>query len=287
MQFYRRWYTNNEIRTTLDNNVITGDLSNWGFVELDGSPIKQKYDSDQWGNSDALQFHWRYNTDLSTSFAWASPPGTSGVIGGMRCKGNGWNWDGVDRRCSYYAGSNNQSLIFFPLRNRGFYLTSSFTEIGGTTAAPPPLIGLYGHQRNTATENSAIGLISFYNNINNEFNCIWFNGEGRSDSVYSSNFIGLQSRGYRWTALLFDGKTTEYTPGNYQYDYRNNICTLIKYPYGQGFLSNLFLITTTPLAPIRTGDNLFNTGLYNKFFSFGGRNFYCPVFNLAIELPAN
>ena len=133
----------------------------------------------------------------------------------------------------------------------------------------------------------------FYNNINNCFNLFYFNADTNINSVYDSTITGVNLKeNWDWDAGLYSTNTNtswssqEVRKNELQYDYKSNICSLIKYPCLNGFLSNLFLITTSPLPPINEG-NIYQSGLWGKFFSFGGRNFYCPAFNLAIELPSN
>jgi hypothetical protein len=66
-------------------------------------------------------------------------------------------------------------------------------------------------------------------------------------------------------------------------DIRQNICTLIKYPYDNGFTSNLFMTSTVPNSSLISPD----TDVPTKIFSFGGRNFLYLTFNLVLELPSN
>lgn len=75
-------------------------------------------------------------------------------------------------------------------------------------------------------------------------------------------------------------------------DIKQNTLTLIKAPYHNSFLNNLYIATTIPKKGASVGIRgamkpLPSTGLDNKFFSFNGRNFYGVYGNLVVELPAN
>ena len=76
MQFYRRWLYRNDLDVRRNDNLITDLFSTWGFVELDGSPLKKTY-SGHWANSDTLNMRWRYNTSLDTFFTYGSSYNTS------------------------------------------------------------------------------------------------------------------------------------------------------------------------------------------------------------------
>ena len=62
------------------------------------------------------------------------------------------------------------------------------------------------------------------------------------------------------------------------FDYQPNICTLVKYPLEDGYIGNLYLMTTSPVNKV-TEDGM--------FFSIGNRNFFNIYGNLVVELPAD
>jgi hypothetical protein len=125
----------------------------------------------------------------------------------------------------------------------------------------------------------------FYNEIDNKYNYFC----SANDTNFSQDFLDFKElKIQKGTAIFRDLE-------NIKTDYKANVCTLIKYPYESGFLNNLFIITTVPQLGC-TWDFTNNTwtpnnnaayGLSNKFFSFGGRNFYGIDSNLAVELPAD
>ena len=59
-------------------------------------------------------------------------------------------------------------------------------------------------------------------------------------------------------------------------DFKNNICSLIKYPYEGGFIDNLYIMTT---SPARFGDDV-------ACFSIDGHNFMKVLENIVVELPS-
>lgn len=62
------------------------------------------------------------------------------------------------------------------------------------------------------------------------------------------------------------------------FDYQPNICTLVKYPLEDGYIGNLYLMTTSPVNKV-TEDGM--------FFSIGNRNFFNIYGNLVVELPTD
>jgi len=62
-------------------------------------------------------------------------------------------------------------------------------------------------------------------------------------------------------------------------DFNPNVCVLTKYPYDNGFIDNLYMMTTCP--------NSYEQGQTTQgdFFSFNGRNFINIFGNMVIELP--
>ena len=138
---------------------------------------------------------------------------------------------------------------------------------------PLPIFPYMLSYRTGSSGESSAGSFGFYNNITNKFNYYY------QDWYANSNLLDGNDGSFIGNAMV-DSNGTSYT------DVKNNVCTLIKYPYQDGFLNNLFIIST---APERTRWDVWkNTqGLTGKFFSFGGRNFFCPVYNLAVELPAS
>ena len=62
-------------------------------------------------------------------------------------------------------------------------------------------------------------------------------------------------------------------------DFNPNICVLSKLPYDNGFIDNMYLMTTCPNTKEQ------GVTLHGDFFSFNGRNFINLFGNLVLELP--
>lgn len=285
MQFYRRWFQFYEDAAWWrENNTFLKTLSSNGFTQLDGSaipgdtttgPISSPSTTNdfyfRWGYDKALLHNngssYRLRYDVSSLFVWIS----------IQCSkqyGSYYDLYRIDYRTmnSCYLG-----YYFIPLKNRGFVfgITRYGTNSGYyfNPSQPLPIFPyMLAYYKSTAEEYSA-GSFGFYNNITNKFNYYY------QDWYANSNILDGNDGSYIGGAMV-DSNGTTYT------DVKNNVCTLIKYPYQDGFLNNLFIIST---APERTRWDVWKDtqGLTGKFFSFGGRNFFCPVYNLAVELPAS
>ena len=285
MQFFRKWYTGPELMCYLPENTILNDLSTWGFVELDGSPIPQIYENPMINQHPFLR--WRYNTNTSICFTYH-------VFGGLNF------WDGEAfgiygsnqaRRLTYSSSTvigDYRSIIFIPLRNRGFLINSGREFYYSTKHnQAPTLYGFFEELEPNSSEDAPLGGFMFYNNIANSFDFTWFIQHSDANHLYDAGYVAMQTNNlWNWGSLLYDAHGGSHTEITTNHNIQQNVCTLIKYPYQNGFLSNLFLIYTSPCNDRESGGTC-STGLWNKFFSFGGRNFYCPMGNLAVELPSN
>lgn len=300
MQFNRKyWITNVDINSTdiLNPNHFYWTLKNSGFVYLDGSeinvndgtkPLRYKYD-----NLTDIQFKFRHNNQVS-GLKFYTNYGNDG---------QGWAF-GTDYNSSDYS---TYWGFFIPLKNQGLIIIGyNLLEcvLGTTNYIPtPPLFNPTSTSRATTGRtrndgNVASSLICFYNNIDNLFNYI-------NIGVHGLDWLGDYTGPDVKSMYLHNGRTFDLTnslvdssSAGTQVDVKQNICTMIKYPYLNGFLSNLFIITTSPnkgaIYKANTDSRKYeyfrdNDANYldGKFFSFNGRNFYGIYSNLAVELPAN
>lgn len=239
---------------------------------------------------------------------------------------NGYDSQSITTLCGriYRRGTNNKdcvtysnyyNMFFIPLKNNGFFYNreaispydNAGNYHGGTLVGCPEkltltykqlspyLWDLYSYRRiaNTyssqAAQSSFCSVIGFFNNITNKMNYITL---VVPDTTSVPLNAGVKTIYIHWdhkdgaisTSIPYMDSTGEYT------DVKENICTLIKYPYDDGALSNLFLISTCPQRKKRSFMNEIANdacGLEGKFFSFNGRNFYGFYNNLAVELPSN
>lgn len=289
MQFYRRWYQfYEEAAWWRENNTFLKTLSSNGFTQLDGSAIPNDTTTGpisppSTSNSNDFYFRWGYDK---------APLHNNGSSYHLHKSGTGYGyvWVSVQpsKEYGYYydlyriteSELDNAYLgyYFIPLKNRGFIFGFTLFYKNGegyyfNSSQPLPIFPYMLNYRSTLRESSTAGSFGFYNNITNKFNYYY------QDWYANSNILDGNDGSFIGDAMV-DSNGTSYT------DVKNNVCTLIKYPYQEGFLNNLFIIST---APERTRWDVWKDtqGLTGKFFSFGGRNFFCPVYNLAVELPAS
>lgn len=262
MQFYRKWInTANDNLMEDPNNQIMTFFKKLGFVQLDGSEYTLQNQN----------IRWRYDNWQTTDrkLIWWSQGGftyeTHHRYGMFK-----FSDDASFQITPTWYDSILCAFIGFPLKNRGFYIMDCAdpSARGGTSVFnpnyPPKLVK--PHQKLSSSW-LVFGnyLIGYYNNLMNEFNYLCFKDQDTTRMDYNYGVI---------KDVIWDSSGS-YTDG------KKNICTLIKYPTQDGFMDNLYLISTSP--------NTVTDGysMSNKFFSFGGRNFYCSDYNLVFELPAN
>ena len=319
MQFNRYTFFSN---TTVDGDLnkdiaavdkpknFTSVIKSCGFVRADGSEIdpstpvadfKWKYDKDEnapcWNKT--LQSYDQY---CFFSFYTRGLKNNSYI---NHLFYNDYNNGAIENYPRY------QSFFFIPLKNNGFIMESypfscwygwaynsnpklmSFTDQNGV-----PPANFYNWEFRSIVHNA----LGFYNNVTNNYwylmsserHGYWAYYDGNEKEDYpgeSARSATLYNQGVSMSVLsdyrdIYRNKT----------DYKQNICTLIKAPCSDGFLSNLYIVSTSP-APERRyyypGSVGYYTGYHNwigtdnRFFSFNGRNFYGFMNNLAVELPSD
>ena len=286
MDFYRQSaYT---YLTDDDVNIFRNHLSEFGFVNLDGTDLSTVSTNDK--------FRWRYDTSGETFFqdrlitaynrnatiTFYQIEAYYDMIGGN-----------VDNSIFPY-----RSFIFIPLKNHNFILQLYLTS---NLIITPPFLTCKSSQsilpydtfRNT-TKGSSI--TSFYVPNYNNFGYIR-NIFMRSDS--NITLPDISWFGCHIGAKYFSNSynpTSPATTGIFNYvnlinhypqqhpiqneriynNVNQGVCTLARVPYENTFLDGLYLCTTYPEDEIE-----------GKFFSFNGRNFLGIYENLVVELPEN
>lgn len=280
MQFSRQTFYDIDNRSQgirdFDSVKVHANFTNYikeqGFVNLDGTEIS--------GVEGVTSFRWKYDTEsVKNKSYWSKVQialyghqlaynfysGTIGVSG-LNCFGSDW------------GGNYPPITIFFvPTKNNGFYTISYCPYTFYSAICPTP--GLISFTKDMPYASTSVdlqrysGALGFFNNVTNEWNYIVKSGSKPGQSIY------LDDRGRGIldanTALSIDTNGTKT-------DVKQGVCTLIKPPYNNGFLSNIYMVSTSPAQ----GTNDAN-GTDNKFFSFNGRNFYGFCSNMVVELPAN
>lgn len=283
MQFSRQTFYDTDNRSTgirdFDSVKVHANFTNYireqGFVNLDGTEIS--------GVEGVTSFRWKYDTEsvknksywgkinmalYGHQLAYNFYSGTIGVSS-LNCFGSDW------------GGNYPPITIFFvPTKNHGFYTISYCPYIFygyGVICPTPGLISFTKDMPHDVSIDASLGryagALGFFNNVTNEWNYLVKSGGMAGQSIYLDD----RGRGVLGanTALSIDTDGTKT-------DVKQGVCTLIKPPYNNGFLSNIYMVSTSPAQ----GTNDAN-GTDNKFFSFNGRNFYGFCSNMVVELPAN
>lgn len=306
MNFYRHRLTSSQ--DFIDN--MPSFLDEWGFCLPDNSPI---IDTSFVGNSnDTSCFKYKYDTDTHP-FRKVNPTPlhnfkVDNTIPDSECGFYIW----IDKSSSVACANTH---FFIPLKNQGFILRSETADID-TLTPPFHSYDYYPNKgwnygNNNPIINTIIGLFEssfsnpmiylqikyfpqalldpntlipykIYSSINTNA------GKGsqhrRFDLIIENHliqfpsfiedpcFYGIGNSSHEGDPipLSYQKTTNKYT------NTIQNVCTLIRAPYENQYLDNLYIVTTKPCDSID-----------GKVFSFDGRNFLGIYDNLAVELPAN
>ncbi|MBO7696763.1 MAG: hypothetical protein J6T10_29400 [Methanobrevibacter sp.] len=312
MQFNRYTFFSN--RTNNDSNIDIGEvdksknftsvIKSCGFVQADGSEIDP--------STPVTNFKWKYDKDENAACWGRQTYPSGGYYYQFAFYSRGLNYSSINHlfyNYDYSPGAYSpwcQSFFFIPLKNNGFIIEAYPLMLWyGYYNSNPKLMSVTDHNNvplhaiYEATQRSFMSTgLGFYNNVTNNYwyiisNAVhgyWaYRGGEENDPGESARSATLYNQGTSMSVLndyrdIYRNKT----------DYKQNICTLIKAPCGDGFLSNLYIVSTSP-APERRYyysagyDSGYHNwiGTDNRFFSFNGRNFYGFMNNLAVELPSD
>lgn len=282
-----------EMNTVSVHHNFTNFLANCGFVNKDNTPVDM--------TTPLTEAKWKYDTfnDRYTQFI-KSYPNISGISATVWVyeKDIGITVNVQDNRITPDYDTN-MAIFFIPLKNNGFIMSSYGTSYPyGTPNPNTPTLNSLTYNA-TPPESSLVlqrvtsGLIGFFNNVNNTFNYISKENGLSTINPATSNYYNI-----RWDKGNDTGRSS-ILPNIIDYDGRytdvkQGVCTLIRVPFSNGFLSNLYLVNTAPRQGVyQTYTNqrieIPNDayGVDDKFFSFGGRNFYGIGYNMVVELPSN
>ena len=281
-------------------NIMPANLDSWGFCLVDGSPITSV--DEIMGISTTNCFKWKYDSiSTANTFYHTLKCAALNTPGFFLYHGS----------TAAMTSVNANTFFFIPLKNKGFILRSESSDNLSFT----PVFHTYKYYRQKGWNyseqypmNTIVGL--FNNNLSNPMIYLQM---GQSVPkvlldpetlipyyIYDSTNAPYQN--YRFDFIVGNsliklpnfiedchcygiGDTTHnpnYTATEYNFTenkYTNtiqNVCTLIRAPYENQYLDNLYIVTTKPCDSID-----------GKVFSFDGRNFLGIYDNLAVELPAN
>lgn len=296
---------NKDINTVDKPKNFTSIIKSCGFVRADGSEIDPSVPVED--------FRWKYDKDENAA-CWNKSTYDYDHMCYFQFRPRGLNSRSYLNHFFYslYGASYNSSHSFFfiPLKNNGFIMESypitawygyynpnpKLMSITDQNSIPPSYV--YNWEQWSVVHNA----LCFYNNVTNNYWYVISNAIHGYWAYYDGNekedYPGESAR----PATLYNQDTSMSVLNDYRdiyrnkTDYKQNICTLIKAPCSDGFLSNLYIVSTSP-APERRyyypGASGYYVGYHNwigtdnRFFSFNGRNFYGFMNNLAVELPSD
>jgi hypothetical protein len=286
--FFSNYKGSSDINDVTDPKNFTTFIKSCGFVHADGSEIDPSVPVEN--------FKWKYENSNTNPF-WQKNIGTyyNDLVRYLFMYNGSYSSGGLFTcNDSHDATPYSHACFFIPLKNNGFILFSypMSGSYGSYNANPKLISATRGCQEISfgSTTNFWISyFLGFFNNVTNNY--WYFRTNGRIYDNPQPTFgiynTGLYNHGTDMTNIRNDYLDCSAT----KTDYKQNICTLIKAPCSDGFLSNLYIVSTSPSAPVQTeswkGQQNFWIGTDNRFFSFNGRNFYGFMNNLAVELPSD
>ena len=299
MNFYRH-RLEDDVGTDF-SNIMPANLDSWGFCLINNNPITS-VDEFVGGTESTNCFKWRY--DLTST--------PNDLYHALKSSGIGKPGFFIYNGAKYAMGSVNADTFFFiPLKNKGFILRSELSD----TLSSTPIFHSSKYYRQKGWNysenypmNTIVGL--FNNNLSNPMIYLQigpnvpkvlldpetlipyytYDSTSQSYPTYRFDFIvgynlikfpnfiedfhcygiGDTDHSPNYTATEYNFTENKYT------NTIQNVCTLIRAPYENQYLDNLYIVTTKPCDSID-----------GKVFSFDGRNFLGIYDNLAVELPAN
>jgi hypothetical protein len=281
-------------------NIMPANLDSWGFCLVDDSPITSANEIIG-GVSSTNCFKWKYDsTSTANTFYHTLKCAAANTPGFLLFNGAG----------NAMTSINTNTFFFIPLKNKGFILRSELSDTLSLTPAFRPYKYYAQSQWGYSEQypmNTIVGL--FESNISNPMIYLqmgenvakalldpetlipyYWTDSKHSYPNYRFDFI-IGSQLIAFPNFIEDphcygiGDTTHnpnYIPTEWSFtenkytDTIQNVCTLIRAPYENQYLDNLYIVTTKPCDTID-----------GKVFSFDGRNFLGIYDNLAVELPAN
>lgn len=291
MELFRHFYTTSEWQTS---SFFQQKLNDFGFSDLDGSLINAEWDDASFAFKYKADASGQMNLIASTSSTWR------GVNFNIKLSDNNIYRFYDDGSSSGRYGAPT-TIVFIPLINNGFYL--NVRTVGGTanfnvedrtndnrdktfnidTPTPNLNVRVYGTTEITDAGAGVINLIGLPPCSGNPFNWTYilytrnaYFHDNTESSSYTHSLIDYgQGRvldlPFRSNYVRMD-QHTSHNASTYT-NINANTCSLIKTPYDNGYIDNLYLLAT---APQELSDA--------TFFSFNGRNFLNVFDNYVVEL---
>ena len=187
----------------------------------------------------------------------------------------------IDDAWSSYNTTLN--VVFIPLKDDGYFINFSglkkFDEFPNISIKNKNKEGIDSYVNFFNSDNrwtfSLIGIPSITDSILDRPCFAFFSTNIKQDgTVYFKNNLDFNG----WLNKSGEDPITYLDDTMEHFDYQPNICTLVKYPLEDGYIGNLYLMTTSPVNKV-TEDGM--------FFSIGNRNFFNIYGNLVVELPTD
>lgn len=183
-----------------------------------------------------------------------------------------------------WDGNNTLNFVFIPLKNDGYFINFSglkkFDEFPNIAIKNKNKEGvdsyfMAGNLVDNRWTFSLTGIPSITDSILDRPCFAFFSTNIKSDgTIYFTNHLDFNG----WPNKSGEDPITYLDDTMEHFNYQPNICTLVKYPLEDGYIGNLYLMTTSPVNKV-TEDGM--------FFSIGNRNFFNIYGNLVVELPAD
>ena len=227
----------------------------------------------------------KYSVDKSDFFLYSPWTYTCCILkqGNFNNEGRGINFAMSAFPDEHYEGNNTLNIIFIPLKNDGYFINFSglkkFDEFPNISIKNKNKEGTDSYFNWADCDNrwtfSLTGIPSITDSILDRPCFAFFSTNIKSDgTIYFKNNLDFN----KWPNKSGEDPITYLDDTMEHFDYQPNICTLVKYPLEDGYIGNLYLMTTSPVNKV-TEDGM--------FFSIGNRNFFNIYGNLVVELPAD
>lgn len=291
MNIFRRYYRDDTYKRT--NGLFIMDLANMGFCLPNGDPVTP----DMGSTSQNIQLKWGLDTNYENdnhAYITYYHDVTFGY---------GLNINLSNRNYKTPIGSGQPgSLCFIPLNNNGFLLTATNDSSIVSSSTTFPLLTSKDTWTKQDYNMNICNFIGIKNNFYPNQSYVYAVGMGQpyATSLVANKHVDRDfgiSFGYNKTVdkgfkrFTTDTNTEIYSEqfdmgyymnnvvaGTQNLNVNKNVCSLIRFPFENKYINDLYLCTTCPVV---------DDDPEGHVFSFGGRNFFGLFGNVMVELPSN
>ena len=271
MEYFRRCIDRGErgnVKAAI-NDVLTEN----GFIYSSSSYTEDLYKKYSVDDNDFCLYNWAHKgCSILKQGSFNNEGKTDNFM--MSINENGWE----------NIGNKILNVVFIPLKNDGYFINFSglekFDEFPNIAIKNKNKEGTdsyvnYWYDLDNRWTFSLTGIPSITDSILDRPCFAFFSTNIKKDgTIYFKNNLDFN----KWPNKSGEDPITYLDDTMEHFDYQPNICTLVKYPLEDGYIGNLYLMTTSPVNKV-TEDGM--------FFSIGNRNFFNIYGNLVVELPAD